>query len=237
MTKIGIVVAMAEECRSLTRQRVREGGCLTLEDGSVIGFSGAGPKAAGRMAAQLAERGATRLVSWGCAAALSPGMNPGDLILPSAIVGTDGDLWRTDDGWRERLSAKLMERMPVHRGQLAESVAIVAKVEEKQAIHAATGALALDMESAASARVAQSLALPFLAIRSIVDPVHVAIPPSIVGAFDENGMLHVPKMLRRALARPVDFLGVIRLGRHFGAAMKTLRASALLAREINFGAP
>ena len=68
----------------------------------------------------------------------------------------------------------------------------------------------------------------------VLNPRLITIPPSVVGAFDENGMLHIPKMLGRALLRPIDFPGVIRLGRHFGAAMKTLHQVATVARDNNF---
>ncbi len=80
------------------------------------------------------------------------------------------------------------------------------------------------MESAAAARAASAFKLPFLAVRSIVDPADIDIPPSIAAAFDDNGVLHVSKMLGRALFRPGDFLGIIRLGRDFSAAMESLKA-------------
>jgi adenosylhomocysteine nucleosidase len=234
VTRVGILVAMAVECRSLTPGRVPMGGCLELDGGCLVGLSGAGPEAAGRCSAALVEAGATSLVSWGCAAALAAGLNPGDLILPDRIRCTDGTLLDTDRGWRQRLGSKLDGRMPVFSGLLAESDRIVARENEKRALFAATGAIALDMESAAAARAAQRFCIPFIAIRSIIDPVDVSIPPSIHNAFDENGALHVPKMLFHALLRPADFLGVIRLGRHFGAAMQTLRLAAAIGRDTHF---
>jgi len=237
VTKTGILVAMAVECRSLTAKRIPEGGCLDLGDGCVVGFSGAGPEAARRNAELLARQGISSLISCGCAAALADGIATGDLVLPSQIVGTDGQRLDTDAAWRERLASSLAGGLRIHQGTLAESGRIVGKEAEKRAIHAATAAIALDMESAACARAALSLGLPFLAVRSIVDPVDTTIPDSIQDAFDVNGMLHVPRMLGRALLAPRDFIGVIRLGRHFDAAMKTLKAVAAHARATRFAAP
>ncbi len=261
---------MAAECRSLTPKRIPEGGCLELDDGCIIGLSGAGPRAAQACCAALAEKGATSLISWGCAAALAPGMNPGDLVLPTRIACTDGIQIATDAEWHARFSLLLnnhshfadagqWERgrpareqagyagrlptprgkflhgaLPVYSGVLVESDRIIAREDEKSAIFAATGAIALDMESAAAARAADRFNLPFLAIRSIVDPVDVSIPPSIHNAFDENGVLNVPKMFFRSLLHPADFVGIIRLGRHFGAAMKTLGHVAAVGRENHF---
>ena len=261
---------MAAECRSLTSKRIPEGGCLELDDGCIVGLSGAGPIAAQSCCAALVEKGATSLISWGCAAALAPGLNPGDLVLPTRIACTDGTQIDIDPEWHARFSLVLNSHshfadavqwqhghlarkqvgyvgrmpappenflkgvLPVYPGLLAESDRIIASEEEKCAIFAKTGAIALDMESAAAARAADSFNLPFLAIRSIVDPVDISIPPSIHAAFDENGVLNVPKMFLRSLLHPTDFIGIIRLGKHFGAAMKTLRHVAAIGRENHF---
>jgi adenosylhomocysteine nucleosidase len=214
---------MPQECRSLTPQRIPEGGFLALNAGCLVGLSGAGPSAAARCAAVLVEQGVTALISWGCAAALDPTLHPGDLVLPSAIIGADGESLETDTTWRQRLASELASRLPVNQGTLLESRHIVSLAAEKRTLFANTGAVALDMESAAAARAAFSCKLPFLAVRSIVDPAHIDIPPSIASAFDEHGVLHVPKMLGKAALRPIDFLGILRLGRDFGTAMKTLQ--------------
>ncbi|MFM8330625.1 MAG: phosphorylase [Candidatus Methylumidiphilus sp.] len=216
--------------------KVPEGGWLALADGVLIGLCGAGPVAAERGAQLLAEQGATALLSWGCAAALAPDLRPGALTLPGQILAADGQILDADAAWRGRLLAALDGRLPVQGGVLAESRHIVALAQDKQAIHAATGAIALDMESAAAARAAQALSLPFLAVRSIIDPADTNIPASIAQAFDADGLLHVPQMLGRALLRPLDFIAIIRLGRHFGAAMDTLRHVAALAPP-RFAAP
>ncbi len=225
---------MAMECRSLTAKRVPEGGFLQLNDHLLIGLSGAGPIAAERCAAKLVDAGANSLISWGCAAALAPVLIPGDLVLPDRIVCTDGLSIDTDVAWRKRLSSTLAGKIPVYAGLIAESNRIVSDADEKRAIHADKGAIALDMESAAVARVASRFHLPFLAVRSIVDPVDVTLPPSIQDAFDENGILNIGKMLTRALLHPSDFIDIIRLGRHFGAAMKTLKQTAEIGRVTNF---
>jgi adenosylhomocysteine nucleosidase len=225
---------MEAECRSLTSKRVPEGGYLAMDQDCLVGFSGAGPAAAARNAALLAEAGITALISWGCAAALDPPLKPGDLVLPAHIIGADGAILNTHAAWRERLAAQLAPHMPVYDGAILESRRIVGQAEEKRELFARTRAIALDMESAAAARAALAHNLPFLAIRSIVDPADINIPPSIEAAFDEKGILHVPKMLGRALLRPIDFAGIIRLGKHFDAAMATLKTVAALSHANQF---
>jgi adenosylhomocysteine nucleosidase len=235
--KLGILVAMAPECRSLTPKRIPADGFLALDEGCLIGLSGAGPEAAARCATLLAGQGVTALLSWGCAAALDPALKSGDLVLPASIIGADGQTLETDPAWRGHLVSQLEPRIKVYQGKLLESRRIVSSAQEKRALFAATGAVALDMESAAAARTALALGIPFLTVRSIVDPAHMDIPPSIAAAFDDNGVLHVSKMIGLALLRPVDFIGIIRLGQHFGAAMKHLKAVAALARASHFAIP
>ena len=234
MQRIGILLAMPQECRSLTSKRIPASGLLALDEGCLVGLSGVGPEAAARCAALLFEQGATAIISWGCAAALDPALKPGALVLPERIIGADGQILETDPAWRARLAGLLQVRLPVCQGNLLESLRIVGSAQEKQALFAATAAAALDMESAAAARAAQSFGLPFLAVRSIADAADADIPPSIAAAFDENGVLQVPKMLGLAFLKPVDFIGIIRLGRHFGAAMNTLKIVATLASASKF---
>jgi adenosylhomocysteine nucleosidase len=192
-------------------------------------LSGAGPIAAAHAAALLIEEGVCALVSWGCAAALDPHLKPGDLILPRRIVGADGVLLETSRDWRDRLSGRLAGRLSVHQGALAESTAIIATPTEKARIFAETGAIALDMESAAIARAALGNGLPFLAIRAIADPAAMTVPASVLVALDETGKVRIPKVLSHALLNPGDFPGLIRLGWHFRAAMKTLREVKAMA--------
>lgn len=231
MKPVGIVVALAAECRSLGKWRAPEGGCLPLANGCLLALSGAGPKAAERAAERLANEGVTSLISWGCAAALSPRLQPGDLALPSRLIGADGTIQETDSEWRNRLSARLAAHLPIHNGDLAESAEIIATAAAKQVIYDTTGAIVLDMESAAVSRTALSQGIPFMAIRAIADPAAMTVPGSILDALDDDGKVQIPKLLSRVLQKPTDFLGLIHLGWHFHAAMKTLSKVAAIAGE------
>jgi adenosylhomocysteine nucleosidase len=214
--RIGIVVALAAERRSLKSRRLSE--C-----GGLVAVSGAGPRAARAAALRLVADGADGLVSWGCAAALAPVLKPGDLVLPSRIIGADGSPLETTRSWRDGLSARLAGRLPVRQGVLAESVEIVSTPAEKQALHAATSAIALDMESASVARAAQASGLPFLAVRAIADPAAMRVPGAVSEAMDEDGQVRLSKLLVHALLNPGDLIGLAQIGWHFRAALKTLR--------------
>lgn len=229
MKTVGIVVALGDECRGLTHRRAPEGACLALSEHCLLALSGVGAAAAARAATLLIEEGAGALVSWGCAAALDPRLKPGDLILPNRIIDADGLLLETSSDWRNRLFSRLAGRLSVYQDALAEGTAIIATPAEKARIFAETGAIALDMESAAIARAARRIEIPFLAIRTIADPAAMAVPTSVLAAQDETGKVRIPKVLGHALLNPGDLLGLIQLGRHFRAAMKTLREVKAMA--------
>lgn len=223
MRRLGIVVALADECRSITHRRIPAGAPLPLAEGCLLALSGAGPAAAARAASRLVEEGASALVSWGCAAALDPRLNPGDLILPRHVVGEDGVPLETSTDWRNKLYRQLAGPLSVYQDSLAESSGIIATPSEKARIFAETGAVALDMESAGIGRVARDHTLAFLVVRAIADPASMALPAAILAALDETGTVRISKVLGHALLNPGDFVGLIQLGRHFRAAMRTLR--------------
>jgi adenosylhomocysteine nucleosidase len=220
---IGFLVALPDEARSLGCRRAAFGAVLPLPEGHWLAVSGTGPVAAGAAATRLLGQGAQALVSWGCAAALAPELRPGYLALPATVLGADGTEHPTDVDWRRRLEQSLSPALLTVSGPLLESRSIVAGAADKQSLHAATGAVALDMESAAVARLARSRNLPFLAVRAIADPATMSLPEAVALALDDRGGVHLGKLLGHALRHPAEFVRLARLGRAFGAAVDTLR--------------
>ena len=82
----GIVVALPEELTTLTSIKIDKGCCRFIADKLLVVYSGAGPINAQSAAELLVAEGATRLMSWGCAAALSASLKPGDLILADKLI-------------------------------------------------------------------------------------------------------------------------------------------------------
>ncbi|MBQ0825808.1 phosphorylase family protein [Streptomyces tagetis] len=133
--------------------------------------TGMGPRAAERSVARVladpALDGAAVLATGFCAG-LAPGMHPGDLVVaeetrdPRGTVGCVGT---------ERLVAELVRAVPgrtVHTGPLTGSDHVVRGVERADLL--ATGAIAVDMESAATLLCAvRAGARPVAAVRVVVD--------------------------------------------------------------------
>jgi adenosylhomocysteine nucleosidase len=225
----GIVVALPEELTTLTSKKIDKGECFFIADKLLVAYSGTGPVNARSATELLVAEGATRLISWGCAAALSASLRPGDLILADELIDTEGcrdTKFCVSTDWHNYTKEMLAPFVVVHTGRLAESKSIVASSTKKKQLHSTKGAVALDMESIAVARVAREHTLPFLAIRVIADPVNMNLPRAIDYSLNERGEIVLGKLLLFLFLHPVELPGLIKLGLHFNAAKKTLKSIA-----------
>jgi adenosylhomocysteine nucleosidase len=76
--------------------------------------------------------------------------------------------------------------------------------------------------------VAKNANLPCLAIRSIADPVDQDLPLAVLNSLNADGQVELPRLFRHLFLHPWELNGLIRLGRHFHAAQKTLKTVARL---------
>jgi adenosylhomocysteine nucleosidase len=238
MQPLGFVIALPAEARSLMRRRAGFGDLVQLPEGHWLAVSGAGPEHARQAVSRLLERKVAALVSWGCAAALAPRLRPGELVVPERLLGADGIEHAVDAEWRRRFTRALSPALPTIAGTLLESPRIVAGRVEKQALYAATGGVAVDMESAAVVRAAAARGLPFLAVRAIADPAAMALPEAVAIALNPRGDVRLGALLRHLLGHPAQIAELTRLGRAFGSAVATLhRARSLSGPDCCFAPP
>ncbi|MDO9048683.1 MAG: phosphorylase [Methylobacter sp.] len=222
----GIIVALPEELSTLTSKKIDKGCCVFISDTIVLAYFGAGADNARTASESLIAQGATRLISWGCAAALSESLKPGDLVLADTLIDAEGTQIGITPDWYDYTKSLLSTHLKVHTGSLAESKTIVAAGKNKKHLHTQTGAIALDMESAAIAKVAQQNDLPFLAIRTIADPVNMDLPKAINHSLNDEGDIVLAKLLLFIVLHPAELPGLIKLGLHFNAAKNTLKSVA-----------
>ena len=227
----GIVVALPEELLTLTRRKMAQGECFNLSDDIVVAYAGAGPNNAANAARLLIAKGADRLVSWGCAAALSPQLQPGHLVIADQIF-FDQQNYEADKRWSHKLRSRLSEKLAVGNGNLVTESRIVASSSDKQAIQRNTGAVVLDMESGAIAKVASQSNLPCLVLRAVADPVSMDLPQAVVHAMNDLGRVDLGRLLSHLAIHPWEIPALIKLGLHFHAAQKTLKNVAKHINEI-----
>lgn len=226
---VGIIVALPEELATLTPVKLAQGECLSPNQNLIICYAGAGPINAGLAAQTLIKKGAGRLISWGCAAALSAQLKPGDLVLTDQVISATDNISSESD-WIETVAAQLTNPLSICKQAITSSQTIIAASSEKQQLHQQTAAAALDMESLAIAKTAKRHDLPFLVIRAIADPASMTLPQAVVESLNQQGRVELPKLLKFLLSHPWEIPALIKLGIHFNAAQKTLRA---VARQLD----
>lgn len=217
---IGIITAMRAEARCITLQNLPIGQIINLGGNAIICLSGIGSKAAQMAAIELQNKGATALVSFGIAGALDANLNPGDLILPESIYA--GYSLPVALDWRTRLQQCLPSNLHIIGGTLAESQCVLTSIDEKYGQAEVTGACAVDMESAAIARVAANASMPFLAIRAIADPLKFSPPNALIDAIRPDGSADLLQVLSLLLRRTVNLSTLFRLSAELRMACSTL---------------
>ncbi len=161
------------------------------------------------------------LLSFGVCGALSPDLKAGDLVIGSCVLW--GERRRpTDAAWTSRLA----EALPKARlADIAASDTMIASVAEKGALHEATGAAAVDMESHIVARLAERYALPFAVVRAVSDAADHTLPSAALAGLKPDGSADIFAVLRSLAAQPRQLVGLIRIARDAGAALQALKTS------------
>jgi hopanoid-associated phosphorylase len=153
-----------------------------------------------RLEAMLEEGAAnvSGIVSIGIAGGLAPDLRPGQWVVAKSVLDR-GQALPVDPAWTGRLVARLPAAV---EGTFLGVDAMVAEKTEKAALHAATKAIVVDMESHIAARVAARHWRPFAAARVICDPAHRTLPQAARVGMRPDGRMDVPAVLRALIAEP-----------------------------------
>lgn len=127
----GIVVALPEELGTLTDKQIEKRHCVFIAKQVMVVYAGAGCQNAQTAAELLVAKGATHLMSWGCAAGLSPGLRAGDLVLPTAVIDMDSAEIAIDPDWHGHSKQVLSKSLAVHEGSLLTTQHVIAPSKEK----------------------------------------------------------------------------------------------------------
>ena len=190
-------------------------------------------------AAALAAPVAKAWLAMGCAGALAGWLRRGQGVAANEVVVLD-----PAGGVVERIAAagtpfaEMAARHGVRvlEGAIAGSPEVLATAEAKAAVATASGALVVDMESGALAQVARERAIPFHALRVVLDLAGESLPfgPDLVD--EATGSLRVGRAIR-VLAPPARWPAAARLVRGQRAAIRTLRAMARVLADDGMPEP
>lgn len=207
-------------------------------------LTGIGPQAADAAARAVLNQEAVILaVSVGFAGALLPSASVGDVIVATSVVSGKFDGGWTqcgtptvcDDRVRRSVQAAAADiGVEARSGSLLSLATVVCRAFEKQDLRRATGAVALDMESAAIGKVAQSHGIPFAVVRTVSDVAGEDLP------LDFNAFLRPSGWLRgigAMIMNPSSLKGLNRLRHQSRLAGERLTAICAACAANGFGLP
>lgn len=206
-----------------------------LGDGGAcfVAQTGIGPEQA--RAAVAAAPAARLVLSVGCAGALVHGLVPGDLVAATEVVRLDrgGRVAERFPAVTRPLAAWATGRgFMVQAGPVATSVVVLARPEHKRMV-AASGALVVEMESAAIAAEARRRGMPFAAVRVVLDGAADALPVGGGMVDERTGDIRPVRAAFVVASRPWRWPAIARVARQQRQADKRLRA--LLAMLLGGG--
>ena len=217
--KIGLVSGLKRELRCL--------GLLRPAHTLTFAAAGSPDRAYARAQGWIAAGRVSALMSFGLCGALDPALPSGTLVVAHRILLPEGGSWSFDERWARAIAL----RVPAARvGPILGVATAAITVEEKAALFARHGALAIDMESRGVAEAAREANLPFVALRAVADPAGRALPPAALEGINAHGRLRPFRVLFGLLARPGDFVALVAL------AKEAARGYAALAGAVKQGA-
>jgi hypothetical protein len=186
----------------------------------------------GLRAALLPERwtilagdlGRPLVISAGVCGALAPWLGVGDLILPESVLGFAGERLNVTAGVH---ASAVRLAGGADTGLLLTSSELVATPEAKAQCWHATGAAAVDMESATILAWASGQGCPSLVVRAVGDTARQRLPSALVGLVTPEGKLRTRRAVALVLTRPLTIPHALALREGVRTALK--RIARLLA--------
>jgi adenosylhomocysteine nucleosidase len=217
--RVLVVTAIREELAAFAGRR--------LPPGVLVAATGDGPRQAARAAAALCSQyRPSLLIGAGVAGALTPDLGVGDLVVAHRIVDAEGET-----PWPHAVLVVAAAAKPgARQGTLLSVDRPLVAAAEKAAWAAKVGPppAAVDMESAAWARVASAHGIPFLIIRIVSDTAGEELPGYLSRCMDDEGGIRRSAVVLGALAHPGSIPTLFRMRNR--VAECAARLAAFVAR-------
>ncbi|MCS7023686.1 MAG: hypothetical protein NZV14_02710 [Bryobacteraceae bacterium] len=161
----------------------------------ILAANGPGPELACQAARTVAEHFPSSLfLSTGFCGGLQPDLQVGEIVAASEIRGEDGQHYRAR-----------LPQTPLRSGLIYSSSRVACTHEEKDALRQ-TGALAVEMEAASIAKVAQQAGQPFCCIRVVSDAWNEDLPLDFNCYRDAKGRFDRKRIAMAAAMQPFHLL-------------------------------
>ena len=217
LSNFGFVCGMQSEVAIL--RRALKG---TVVEQRILCF-GPGQLKARETAEELVARGCSSLVSFGLAGGLQPSVKSGDLVVATEVRTEDNKLYVCEPGLSDWLAGQTAAN---RKGSVLSVAAAISEPDAKQSA-GLSGCLAVDMESAAVAEIAERENLPFACIRAIADESDDNIPSIALDGLDKEGNRRIIPVIKGLLRHPGQFGAILALGRRSQSAHARLLGAGL----------
>ena len=175
--------------------------------------SGIGGRAMEAAARYMAENFRPELLLHvGYCGGASPDLQPGDFVLGDPIVdAATNERFAPDGAMAEKAQAFLKARgVRSRRAGLVTVDSVARQPFDKAFLGTQHESVAIDMESSALARAAGELSIPFVVIRSVLDPLDYEFP-DLESAMDDEGKTDGVALASHLVRRPADILKLPRV--------------------------
>ena len=194
--------------------------------------SGSDPARLRTQLSGLDASGLKAVISFGIAGGLDPSLQSGDVVVATAVLAEQGT-WKVPPAVVSAMTSRVRASgIPLAEGALIGVEEPVLRPETKASMHAATDAIAVDMESHIGAAYAAEHALPFAAVRVISDPAERALPSLAKGALKADGRVDWTAVFSGLARTPSELTTLLRAGGDAGRAFAGLRRCR---RFLDFG--
>lgn len=227
MLSVGVITGLQSEADCLRN--------ITSEFDLKILVSGVSPARAETLARQLCESGCDLLISFGIAGALRPGINTGDLLVPALIKQKDGGIRETDADIRARLLQAARNALPelaVIDEALLGTDTLIGGEGEKLSAGQEFGAAAADMESHRIAMAGESLGIPMIVVRAVLDDAGTELPGFVNNWVTPEGRTDYAKAFAGAALKPWNIPKLASLAGLSRTAHRSLRRVAPLLSSV-----
>lgn len=232
---LGLVIAMKSEADAIIGRRgwqplgshFRRISSLGVDGDLITLRSGIGWHNAETAARRLVELGAGALLNLGLSGGLSPDLEPGVLIVADRCLLLEDDAPRGSWSLSAAIGQSACRHLKaaggaVRTGSIVSTREAALSTGRKAMLFNTFGALAVDMESAAIAAVADQTGLPCLICRAVCDPVGQSIPSPLLSALAPNGDLRPGILCAAVMRRPWILADMVHLARQSARARKAL---------------
>ncbi len=233
MSRIGIIAALPAEAKCLYSKKLKAGLPIEILQDVFLCLSGIGHESALFAAKKLATLKVDALISWGVAGAIDKSLNSGDIILAGSIIN-EGKRYPISEDWLNRISNHLQSASMISIGDIASSNEICASTADKRRLLQKTGALAVDMESAAIAKTATENNLDLLVIRTISDNADMAIPEAVLKHTDNLGQPRIFNFMLSCILKPHQFREISSLASGYKKGLTSLSEIAQVLKDKHF---